>query len=1192
MKNVKNDLLVSKYKIVIISSYKCKLLQENKQKYSFNNEILNGCFSILNKSKGNIMIFIYNNKEKIHELLYILDTLINIEDFYINYKYNYLFFLSLLISENNEIINYSYSKKFIIEVNDRLNFQKNLEKLLISKIIIEIINNYRGLDEYDKKIDEEILEELEREKIKNIKDNLIVLEKLNVRKNIDEILGMKIDDLYSKIITSLITSKNFNDYDYTIDIINQLHLEEIDLTEHMYNELLKVLNKNNEYLTNYKISSKEDLFNEKIINFYYIIIKYLLKNSFYIYQIPYLLEARKVILKLIKENDLLKENIQNKDRLIFVLRAFADSEFYLKKKIPNSDIIKLNEVKNYYNNYLFESKKNEINEIDKILKSNKDGYENYLKDYDDAKKWNLRIQIIKYLFNGKNTIIESEEKINQYKISWVSIEKAINDKKLRKIRTNKVKDLHKYFIDSNNKRIINEIFTQDKIDNFINYFNESNKIKKNKEEKIEELNKNEEMIEKENSKNKEQEKDENKENQQNNSFQMNTNNILYINPDVKKDSEKNNKTQDYLDSKKENSTSADSQQKTKVESSNKSKNENNNNYSLSNKNSVLNDIITNSLFVLHSNKRGNNPFIEIKEIYFGENLIKITKEEIKKQYEKCLEKKRTQKIEKNEKCFIKFIEFVEEIKKGLEKEFLYNYKLRIKLNFKEEKSKKNGFINISCLYIFYTPDKNEEKTFRDHDILQNGMYSGFEFLILDINSESYKNIEYSDDEIKKQSTNKKEEGVSKNIENHNMNKEFEDKMVINNQNNKGIYQTLSKLDKHANKENILEFIDIVEKDIYFNGFIIELEYGYYAICKKKCTLNIYNIYFNQIIEIKNFNDMISNVVERTNSLREKSRKELIVCTKSDINLVVIDLEKLEYKINTTPLNKYNLNFLEIKSPNCLLLSQNGLFNYLYFFDKANPIEKNLTKNVFYRGLKINENFVALISNKILPNGDDKLTFFDNNLKKLTDSIEDYSFVLSQNGIGLIHKEILEEKTNKKKKKNKKKKEKESVVKNYNILICACKKYQNEQRNGILISIANLEQVKTIDEPFLDTDDFEVNCICPLSKIENKNKNYGNIDEKYKNNINMEETNFFLAGGFDTEKRQGKIKLYNINFSDRINETKIEYMQDIEFNENEFDGFETVVNCIMQSKISGNIIVGSYDEKVYLFTKPNLDYFLK
>ena len=91
---------------------------------------------------------------------------------------------------------------------------------------------------------------------------------------------------------------------------------------------------------------------------------------------------------------------------------------------------------------------------------------------------------------------------------------------------------------------------------------------------------------------------------------------------------------------------------------------------------------------------------------------------------------------------------------------------------------------------------------------------------------------------------------------------------------------------------------------------------------------------------------------------------------------------------------------------------------------------------------------------------------------------------------------------------------------------------------------------------------------------------------------MEETNFFLAGGFDTEKRQGKIKLYNINFSDRINETKIEYIQDIEFNENEFDGFETVVNCIIQSKVSGNIIVGSYDEKVYMFTKPNLDYFLK
>ena len=549
---------------------------------------------------------------------------------------------------------------------------------------------------------------------------------------------------------------------------------------------------------------------------------------------------------------------------------------------------------------------------------------------------------------------------------------------------------------------------------------------------------------------------------------------------------------------------------------------------------------------------------------------------------------------------MKFNGFIEEIKKRLEEEFIYDYRLRIKLNFKKEEDRNsdNDAFNIDCIYTFYTPDINEGKMYKDDNILKNGTNSitqGFEYLIKEINSDSYQNIKYINDNIQNQSKINQKEKIYQNEDNKNnvnMNKESQSKKIIIKQNKDSSSQAYSKLGKKADKETILGFIDIVGEGCYFNGFITELDNGYYALYKKNNTLNIYDINFKEVLEIKGFNDIISNIVEKINKDIGKSQKELIVCTKSDISLVRIDLEKLTYKIDSTPLKKCNFNYLEMNPLNSLLLSQKGLFYYTDFFN-YNRREKRITEDVFYRGFKMNENFVALVSNNVLPKGSDKLIFFNNITNKLSNSIEDYSFALSQNGIGLIQKEMLVEKqTSKKKKKNRNKNQTYNKSKLYNILICACKRYNNDQNNGILITIENGGETKFINKPFLSTDNFEVNCICPLRQIDNNNKNYENIDEEYKKNITIKDTTFFLAGGFDLDKRQGKIKLYNLKFSDKINESEIIYIQDIEFAENdEFDNFETSINCIIQSKISGNIFVGSYDEKVYLLTAPNLEYYL-
>ena len=1202
---LENELMMPKYKIAVINNYKCNNILEERQKNSFNYQELKKYLNYIGTKKMNIMIFLYNNKKNIHELLYILETFINIEDYYIIYDdFNYLFFFSLLLTEEREIINYSYSKNFIKNIDNKLGMKKSLEKMIYSKIIIDIINNFKDLDEYNIENDGKFIEKLENENIKNIRENIHILEKINININIDDLLNMNIDELYSLILISLFKTKKFRDYEYTVDIIKQMHMEEININEKIFQAILKFKELDNEHLKEFEISSQKDLFNNKKINFYYIILKYILKIPMYIYQMPWLLETKKEIMKLIKEKDFLNVDIENNDKLEFVLKSFADSEYYFTKKISDSDRIKLNEIMNYYINYLFESKNNEINEIKNIIKNNKNGYEKYLLDYDSAKKWNQRIGIIKYLFYEDNKKIKkSEENINKHKKSFESIEMMIKEKKFKKLKNNTKNALYKYFTDINNKEIINEIFTQDMIDNFINEFNKMKKSLEIKKEeiKIEEIKneklKNEELKNGElyNSKNNEQEKEGNKkeEIQQKNSTY--TTNYLI---DKKRNSEQANTTSQHLISQKEISTTntRESQKKTKIEET-KMENIIKDNYSSTNSENLLYDIMTNSKFQLYSNKKGITPLIEINEIFYGKNNIKISNDKYNQIYSECRGRKRLSKIEK---YFLKFNGFIEEIKKRLEEEFIYDYRLRIKLNFKKEEDKNsdNDAFNIDCIYTFYTPDINEGKMYKDDNILKNGTNSitqGFEYLIKEINNDSYQNIKYINDNIQNQSKINQKEKIYQNEDNKNnvnMNKESQSKKIIINQNKDLSSQAYSKLGKKADKETILEFIDIVGEGCYFNGFITELDNGYYALYKKNNTLNIYDINFKDILEIKGFNDIISNIVEKINKDIGKSQKELIVCTKSDISLVRIDLEKLTYKIDSTPLKKCNFNYLEMNPLNSLLLSQKGLFYYTDFFN-YNRREKRITEDVFYRGFKMNENFVALVSNNVLPKGSDKLIFFNNITNKLSNSIEDYSFALSQNGIGLIQKEMsMEKPTSKKKKKNRNKNQTYNKSKLYNILICACKRYNNDQNNGILITIENGGETKFINNPFLNTDNFEVNCICPLRQIENNNKNYENIDEEYKKNITIKDTTFFLAGGFDFDKRQGKIKLYNLKFNDKISETEIKYIQDIEFAENnEFDGFETSVNCIIQSKISGNIFVGSYDEKVYLLTAPNLEYYL-
>ena len=78
----------------------------------------------------------------------------------------------------------------------------------------------------------------------------------------------------------------------------------------------------------------------------------------------------------------------------------------------------------------------------------------------------------------------------------------------------------------------------------------------------------------------------------------------------------------------------------------------------------------------------------------------------------------------------------------------------------------------------------------------------------------------------------------------------------------------------------------------------------------------------------------------------------------------------------------------------------------------------------------------------------------------------------------------------------------------------------------------------------------------------------------------------MVGGLDAEKNVGIIKLYKINETDM----DIEFLED--FIDNGHNGhFEGTINCILQSQQDGKILVCCWDNKIYIYSKPNIDLYL-
>ena len=152
----------------------------------------------------------------------------------------------------------------------------------------------------------------------------------------------------------------------------------------------------------------------------------------------------------------------------------------------NIDENKLNELKeilNYYKNYLFESKIEDIKIIEEIIKNRNGNYKEYIqKDLENARKMNDRLNIINFFFNSKY-INKNEEEFNEVVKWWEMYECMIKDKKIKKIAKIDKKILFEFFSDENNKDLLLKIFNQESYEYFLKE-NMNNKINKKKDNRI------------------------------------------------------------------------------------------------------------------------------------------------------------------------------------------------------------------------------------------------------------------------------------------------------------------------------------------------------------------------------------------------------------------------------------------------------------------------------------------------------------------------------------------------------------------------------------------------------------------------------------------------------------------------------------------------------------------------------------
>lgn len=370
----------------------------------------------------------------------------------------------------------------------------------------------------------------------------------------------------------------------------------------------------------------------------------------------------------------------------------------------------------------------------------------------------------------------------------------------------------------------------------------------------------------------------------------------------------------------------------------------------------------------------------------------------------------------------------------------------------------------------------------------------------------------------------------------------------------------------SNNKEIIQYVNIINKtnfeDKYLN-FIIEINNSGFICWGSGQNIEMYDIYHKKVSDINLPEEEINNLIV----VNSKEENFIIACSKSRL-----------YKIKHMNYN-YNIleNFGNDKEEIMSFIFEYRENKYLICFEEKICFFTDLFDSEIVRVkrdihmipsvisvVKINEEYIALKSCSFNDKDLNKIMFF-NTFKyySLPREIKGYSLIFSHGGLSLIPREQSESKNK--------------------VLLCACKKYYKEEKNGILlINTINIQKEEDFYTYFYDTNDFEVYCFCPILIIKS--------EEIVKNDFNYIDTDYFLVGGFDSKKCVGNIKLFKINFDNLLCENKIEFIQDLYYNQ----GFKSPISCIIQEKFSRerNLLITCLDGNIYLFSGPYIEYYLK
>ena len=1068
-------------------------------------QIFNIISIISNDSLLIILKFLYKYVEIINQILCDQQKIILFESKYFisNEKIiSKAFYLILLVNSDVLSVWYTYEIDLIQNLINILDYFKNDGKiyklLILSKITNECINGYENSQAYDEQ------QEVNINKYKAIINEYISLSLNEINKNIkikyenNEILeDVTVEDLYCIIIDEIfiIFNNDDNNFENIEKILIEIEVEDIDLTIKLQNKIIDKLNINEDYIKKYMINEVKDIFDERKNNFYYLIIKYLIKDKIKCINIEFIRETKKAMISILNNEKILHDyfnnnnnEINNLDKIEYNIKSITNDNYFqkLENYFLSKKKFKLDKILNYYKYFKFKTKKNEIIEIEKILQDFNDNkitinsfiinhsqkYAEYLKDYVNAEKYEYNGV---FIYNCALVMFKklNEDKMEHYIKNWDLIVSKINNKQyiLRNDLKNKLIML---FNEEKNKENLRKLFSEDIINSFLNHFNSGkcningNIIKKVEEEK----NMNDESSE-----------------QKINDYSDAPNYYMLLSEEEKM-----------------------------------------------NANIKLMTEIIGKIILIYNNMSKN-----FTKINYGNNKTEINYEKLKELeiIFKNINNNQLNFIEKNKKLFenyVKLITIMNSMKEKLNTEYKNNYELTIKIKFikNEIKNKDNiNIFNIDCLYTFYTPNNNIKNSakklkFRDKNIILNGPTKGFLFLLNEINSEKYKINLPNSPPITPLQKDKLQNDINS----------FNEINNSNNISNFFVFPEEKKDEPLANKYQIINFLKTI--GVHEKGSadkIINLTNGCSASCGSNKELIIYDEKNNQKIIISDFDDWLFNI-------NEKNPNQIIICSNQEVSLVDIDYKNESYRIRKyfmKDLNCYSCT--EMKKNNFIICSNKFTFQYNDLFEKVkDEVSYTISKIHFRNSIKITENIIAMTSNKILNNGSDCLIFYNVNLKKISLTIDNYSFITSPNGILLI-------KNNN----------------NFNIILCACKKYLKDQKNGILLVNPQIQENQQVENPFYPTKYFEVYCFCLLDK------------------------NFFLVGGFDNRRGEGAVRLYEIFFENKAYKTNIKFRQNIIINsdDNEFKG---PITSIVQNKNDGKILMTCLDGTVNLFTRPNLEYY--